>query len=56
MADSRPRVRGRFAKNEEIEKVADHQVGWIHVSGEEEDDEENWIAFIDSLSSNLINP
>ncbi|MBA0548387.1 hypothetical protein Golob_019493 [Gossypium lobatum] len=56
LADSRPRVRGRFVRNEEIEKINDHQVEWIHVNGEEEDDEENWIAFIDSLSPNLINP
>ncbi|PPS07670.1 hypothetical protein GOBAR_AA12988 [Gossypium barbadense] len=59
LADSRPRIRGRFARNEEIEKnVA--QVEWshhIHIGGHhEEDDDENWVNFLDSLSANLINP
>ncbi|XWS74205.1 hypothetical protein CRYUN_Cryun02cG0195900 [Craigia yunnanensis] len=53
LADSRPRIRGRFARNEEIEK--NPQVEWSHIGGEEEDDE-NWINFLDSLSANLINP
>ncbi|GMI81813.1 hypothetical protein HRI_001850600 [Hibiscus trionum] len=51
LADSRPRIRGRFARNDETEKnVA--QVEWI--GGDEEDD--NWIIFLDSLSANLIIP
>ncbi|XP_022731278.1 zinc finger protein CONSTANS-LIKE 2-like [Durio zibethinus] len=55
LADSRPRIRGRFARNEEIEK--NPQVEWSNVGGEEEEeDEENWIHFLDSLSANLINP
>ncbi|XWS53197.1 hypothetical protein CRYUN_Cryun11dG0137300 [Craigia yunnanensis] len=55
LADSRPRIRGRFARNEEIEK--NPQVEWSHIGGEEEEeDEENWINFLDSLSANLINP
>ncbi|XWS28902.1 hypothetical protein CRYUN_Cryun25bG0111700 [Craigia yunnanensis] len=48
LADSRPRIRGRFARNEEIEK--NPQVEWSHIGGEEEEeDEENWINFLDSL-------
>ncbi|XVF05596.1 hypothetical protein REPUB_Repub05bG0186400 [Reevesia pubescens] len=55
LADSRPRIRGRFARNEEIEK--NPQVEWSHIGGEEEEeDEEIWINFLDSLSANLINP
>ncbi|XVF20151.1 hypothetical protein REPUB_Repub11eG0173500 [Reevesia pubescens] len=53
LADSRPRIRGRFARNYEIEKNT--QVEWSHIGGEEED-EENWINFLESLSANLINP
>ncbi|XVF68662.1 hypothetical protein PTKIN_Ptkin11bG0019500 [Pterospermum kingtungense] len=55
LADSRPRIRGRFARNEEIEK--NPQIDqWSHTGGEEEEEEEeNWIRFIDSLSANLIN-
>ena len=55
MADSRPRIRGRFARNEEIEK--NPQVEWSHIGGEEEEEEEEtWINFLDSLSANLVNP
>ena len=55
LADSRPRIRGRFARNEEIEKNA--QVEWNHIGGEEEDeDEENWINYLYSHSANLVNP
>ncbi|KAE8700848.1 transcription factor bHLH82-like [Hibiscus syriacus] len=50
LADSRPRIRGRFAKNEEIENNVP-QVEWSHhIGGDEED--ENWIHFLDSLSAN----
>ncbi|KAJ0083437.1 hypothetical protein Patl1_30822 [Pistacia atlantica] len=50
LADSRPRIRGRFARNEEIEK--NPQAQWSHISGEEDDEEEeNWINYIDSVSS-----
>uniref|UniRef100_A0A5B6YMV7 Putative histone-lysine N-methyltransferase set-2 n=1 Tax=Davidia involucrata TaxID=16924 RepID=A0A5B6YMV7_DAVIN len=53
LADSRPRIRGRFARNDEIEKSSPHQ--WSQVSGEEDDEEDdNWINFIDAFSANLI--
>ncbi|XP_061354060.1 two-component response regulator-like APRR1 [Gastrolobium bilobum] len=49
LADSRPRIRGRFARNDEL--VMNPQVQWSHIStGEEEDEEdENWNNFFDSL-------
>ncbi|XVE79670.1 hypothetical protein DITRI_Ditri14bG0076700 [Diplodiscus trichospermus] len=54
LADSRPRIRGRFARNEEIEK--NPQVEWSSTGGEEEEEDvENWITFLDSLSTSLIN-
>ncbi|KAI4322193.1 hypothetical protein L6164_021910 [Bauhinia variegata] len=48
LADSRPRIRGRFARNEEIDK---NTVGWSHIGGGEEEDEEdeNWVDLFDSL-------
>ncbi|KAJ4725912.1 zinc finger protein CONSTANS-like [Melia azedarach] len=50
LADSRPRIRGRFARNEEIEK--NPQVQWNNVGGEEDDeDDDNWISYLDSVSS-----
>ncbi|KAL3530673.1 hypothetical protein ACH5RR_009995 [Cinchona calisaya] len=49
LADSRPRIRGRFARNDEIEKISHNQ--WDH-AGVEEDD--NWINIIDSFSATLI--
>ncbi|KAJ6750588.1 hypothetical protein OIU85_001157 [Salix viminalis] len=53
LADSRPRIRGRFARNDEIEK--NPQLQWSNVSGEEdEEDEDNWIDFIDSFSENTV--
>ncbi|KAJ6425008.1 hypothetical protein OIU84_025722 [Salix udensis] len=53
LADSRPRIRGRFARNDEIEK--NPQLQWSNVSGEEdEEDEDNWIDFIDSFSENSV--
>ncbi|XVF46440.1 hypothetical protein PTKIN_Ptkin03bG0026900 [Pterospermum kingtungense] len=50
LADSRPRIRGRFVRSEEIEKSP--QVDqWNHIGGEEEEeDEDNWANFLDSLS------
>lgn len=53
MADSRPRIRGRFARNEEIEKSS--QVDqWSHMGGEEdEEDEDDWINFISTFSANM---
>ena len=56
LADSRPRIRGRFARNEEIEKSS--QIAqWSHINaGEDEfdEDDENWANFLDAFSSNLI--
>ncbi|PSS14320.1 Zinc finger protein like [Actinidia chinensis var. chinensis] len=54
LADSRPRIRGRFARNDEIEKSLENQ--WSHTGGEEEydEDEDNWINFLDSFSANLV--
>ncbi|KAJ4833883.1 hypothetical protein Tsubulata_047728 [Turnera subulata] len=52
LADSRPRIRGRFARNDEIP-----QLQWCNnISGEEEeeDDDENWINFLDAFSANSI--
>ncbi|KAK8494498.1 hypothetical protein V6N12_073493 [Hibiscus sabdariffa] len=59
LADSRPRIRGRFARNDGTEKnVA--QVEWSHHIGgdsvEAHEENENWIQFLDSLSANLIIP
>ncbi|CAL0304111.1 unnamed protein product [Lupinus luteus] len=49
LADSRPRIRGRFARNDEI--VSNTQVQWSHIGdGEEADDEEeNWDNFFNSI-------
>ncbi|CAL2264242.1 unnamed protein product [Prunus armeniaca] len=50
LADSRPRIRGRFARNDEIEKNS--PVQWSHVSGEEdEEDGDSWINLLDAFSS-----
>lgn len=50
LADSRPRIRGRFARNGEIEK--DPQAQWSHIRGEQDyEEEENWINYFDSVSS-----
>lgn len=49
LADSRPRIRGRFARNEEIDK--NPLVHWSHIGAEEEEGEEdeNWVSMFDSL-------
>ncbi|KAI3749977.1 hypothetical protein L2E82_20600 [Cichorium intybus] len=57
LADSRPRIRGRFARNDEIEKAIEHQCtsqgGREEGFDEEEDD--NWMNnFLDSFPPNLI--
>ncbi|XP_010033184.1 uncharacterized protein LOC104422535 [Eucalyptus grandis] len=51
LADSRPRIRGRFARNDEIDKC--YQLPWSHEAGreDEEEDEDNWVNFLDSFSS-----
>ncbi|CAO2840013.1 unnamed protein product [Amaranthus hypochondriacus] len=56
LADSRPRVRGRFAKSDEVEQPVNCQdLQWNQGAGEEDDEhEEHWIDFLNSLSSNLV--
>ncbi|KAL3850730.1 hypothetical protein ACJIZ3_012612 [Penstemon smallii] len=52
LADSRPRIRGRFARNDhEVEKTPQSHE-WDNTTGLEEDyeDEDNWIHFLDSFS------
>ncbi|XP_030442571.2 putative zinc finger protein CONSTANS-LIKE 11 [Syzygium oleosum] len=52
LADSRPRIRGRFARNDEIDKC--DQLPWSHEAGgedEEEDEDDNWVNFLDSFAS-----
>ncbi|GER51135.1 CCT motif family protein [Striga asiatica] len=53
LADSRPRIRGRFARNDETEKTGQSQ--WEQ-SGVDEDDEDeaNWINLLDAFSANMI--
>lgn len=56
LADSRPRIRGRFARNDvELDKAPQTQCQWEHttVEGDDEDDD-NWIHFLDSFSANLM--
>ncbi|XP_060170234.1 zinc finger protein CONSTANS-like [Lycium barbarum] len=54
LADSRPRIRGRFARNDEIERNPQNEY-WNQSRLEEgEEDDENWIGFLDAFSSNLI--
>ncbi|KAL3625927.1 hypothetical protein CASFOL_030456 [Castilleja foliolosa] len=54
LADSRPRIRGRFARNDEIE-IKTPQSQWdppgIQVYDE---DDENWIGFLDTFSANVM--
>ncbi|KAJ9188932.1 hypothetical protein P3X46_000282 [Hevea brasiliensis] len=53
LADSRPRIRGRFASNGEMEK--NRQPQWSNVSGEEDEDyDDNWIDILDAFSANSI--
>ncbi|KAL6011165.1 hypothetical protein ACLOJK_001609 [Asimina triloba] len=53
LADSRPRIRGRFAKNEETGESSQSQ--WSQPGGDEDDeDDEAWINFLDAISMNLI--
>ncbi|KAK7257752.1 hypothetical protein RIF29_31965 [Crotalaria pallida] len=49
LADSRPRIRGRFARNDEI--VINPPVEWINGAGEEEDEEdEKWENYFNSIA------
>ncbi|XP_077214204.1 uncharacterized protein LOC143878689 [Tasmannia lanceolata] len=53
LADSRPRVRGRFARNEETGDNLQSQ--WIQTAIDEEDEDEDvWNNFLDAFSMNLI--
>lgn len=53
MADSRPRVRGRFARNDEIEKAIEQECTSGGGGGEgfdEEVDDDTWMSnFLDSF-------
>ncbi|XP_073301076.1 uncharacterized protein [Primulina huaijiensis] len=44
LADSRPRIRGRFARNDELEKTTQE---------DHDEDDDNWIHFLDAFSSNI---
>ncbi|KAK4370407.1 hypothetical protein RND71_009882 [Anisodus tanguticus] len=49
LADSRPRIRGRFARNDEIERNPQNE-NWNQSRLEEgEEDDENWIGFLDAF-------
>lgn len=53
LADSRPRIRGRFARNDEMGECS--QSRWSQAGGEDdEEDDDGWINFLDSISMNLI--
>ncbi|KAL4558285.1 hypothetical protein LXL04_036483 [Taraxacum kok-saghyz] len=60
LADSRPRIRGRFARNDEIEKAIEDDQCVSQGGGEEglyEEDDDNWMNnFLDSFPSNLSIP
>ncbi|PIN06631.1 hypothetical protein CDL12_20809 [Handroanthus impetiginosus] len=45
LADRRPRVRGRFVRNDEIEKIPQSR-RWDHTCVEEDDDDD-WTSFLD---------
>ncbi|KAJ4969695.1 hypothetical protein NE237_002794 [Protea cynaroides] len=53
LADSRPRIRGRFARNEEIGET--FQTQWTQMSGEEDGEEDYiWTKFFSAFSTNFI--
>ncbi|CAK8536170.1 unnamed protein product [Lathyrus sativus] len=55
LADRRPRIRGRFARNDDTDKNT--TVQWSHIGGGEEEDEEdgNWSNMFDSIvAANLV--
>ncbi|GJZ63301.1 CCT domain-containing protein [Tanacetum coccineum] len=57
LADSRPRVRGRFARNDEIEKAIEHECtsGGGGEEGFDDEVDDNWMCnFLDSFPPNLI--
>ncbi|MED6182533.1 hypothetical protein PIB30_029287 [Stylosanthes scabra] len=53
LADSRPRIRGRFARNDEIDKnnypSSVHQWSHIGAGAEEDEEDQNWVSIFDSL-------
>ncbi|XP_057731541.1 zinc finger protein CONSTANS-like [Arachis stenosperma] len=52
LADSRPRIRGRFARNDEIDKNPSSVHQWNHHIGagaEEDEEDQNWVSIFDSL-------
>ncbi|XP_022156746.1 uncharacterized protein LOC111023585 [Momordica charantia] len=54
LADSRRRIRGRFARNEETEHknfTTSPVESWSYATGE---DDGSWISFLDSCSVNLV--
>ncbi|KAJ8439929.1 hypothetical protein Cgig2_003995 [Carnegiea gigantea] len=57
LADSRPRIRGRFARNDETEKTnSSADLQWSPMVTEEADDEdyEHWIYLLHSVSSHGV--
>ncbi|KAJ7980923.1 zinc finger protein CONSTANS-like [Quillaja saponaria] len=54
LADSRPRIRGRFARNEEIEIKNNTPIDLSHMDIGEEEEDDNWINFLDAFSANLV--
>ncbi|KAK7324973.1 hypothetical protein VNO77_28969 [Canavalia gladiata] len=49
LADSRPRIRGRFARNDEMDRNSTVQWSQIGVGEEEDEEYENWVSILDSL-------
>ncbi|CAI9776718.1 unnamed protein product [Fraxinus pennsylvanica] len=50
LADSRPRIRGRFTKNDEIDKMTQTQLDHAGI----EEDYDSWIYFLNAFSENLM--
>ncbi|CAI9770528.1 unnamed protein product [Fraxinus pennsylvanica] len=50
LAESRPRIRGRFMRNDETEKMTQTQLDHVQV----EEDDNNWINFLNAFSANLM--
>jgi len=58
LADSRPRIRGRFARNDETEKTnyssADLQSSQMTSEEADDEDYEHWIYLLHSMSSHVV--
>ncbi|KAK9158006.1 hypothetical protein Scep_004580 [Stephania cephalantha] len=54
LADSRPRIRGRFARNDEIEENISQSQRYQMSKYENEEDGDVWLNFIDAFSVNMI--